>query len=217
MVVANACDFQFGFSLPLDLGLSSHSRASQPLPIVRPIEPLLRWKYAFEVEPSQIESFEASDHEKVGDRVYCLVGGPTWESQVSKGAIEGEGAEEPNLNTSDWMLDLFDIFGRAADSADAKSKATARRLAACWYNVAMVVSFDKVEDDAMVGLSKEDVMAMMMGGINLGGDEEYEEYEEMDEEDNDTADAPNGACTSQQFWKFPFFALVPEDFITNVC
>jgi hypothetical protein len=189
--VANICDFQYGFSLPLDLGLSSSSRATETLPIVRPIEPLLRWKFAFEVNPNEIESFEADDHEKVGDHVYCLVGGPTWESQVSSGKIEGEGAEEPTLDTSDWMLDLFDIFGKAAEVLDAKRKAAARRLAACWYNVAMVVSFEKVEEEDMVSLSRGDVMAMMMGGLTMdGGDEEWEEFDETAE-----ADEGKGTCT----------------------
>jgi hypothetical protein len=195
-LVANICDFQYGFSLPLDLGLGSRSASSSHLPVERPIAPLLRWKVAFEVQANQIESFEADDHEKVGDKVYCLVGGPTWESQVSNGNIEGEGATEPNLNTSDWMMDLFSIFGKAAESNDSKLKASARRLAACWYNVAMVVSFDKVDEED-VGLSKEDVMAMLMGGMSLG--DEYDDGEEFEEADD--IDAPEGASFAQKLSK----------------
>lgn len=186
-LVANLCDFQYGFSLPLDLGLTSNSAASETLPIERPMEPLVRWKYAFKVEPSEVQSFENDDTEKSGDDVYCLVGGPTWESQVEMGKIDGEGAEEPRLDVSDWMVDLFDIFSAMGDSGDSKLKASARRLAACWYPVAMVVSFDPADDEDIVHLSKEDVMAMMLGGIGIGGDEdeEFEEYGE-DEEEGDS-------------------------------
>lgn len=173
--------------------MNSSARLSDTLPVDRPIEPLVRWKFAFEVQPSEVESFEVSDTEKVGDKVYCLVGGPTWESQVASEKIQGEGAEEPNLDASDWMLDLFDIFD-SATKLDAKRKAVARRLAACWYNVAMVVSFEKVEEEDGATLSMDDIMAMMMGGMSLGGPEDEEYYEE-DGEEGDEDVAATRACT----------------------
>lgn len=178
-LVANLCDFQYGFSLPLDLGLNSNSFASETLPITRPIQPLLRWKNAFEVDASQVQSFESDDIEKVGEHVYCLVGGLTWQTLVEEGKITGEGASEARLEASDWMVDLFDIFGFVADSGGSQLKASARRLAACWYPVAMVVDFEAVSDEDMVQLSKEEVMAMMLGGMGLG---EYEEDEEFGED-----------------------------------
>lgn len=145
----------------------------------------MRWGYAFEVQPSEIQSFEADDHERVGDRVYCIVGGPTWESLVESGKIEGDGAEEPRLEASDWLIDLFDVFAEQGKNGSSEQKAAARRLAACWYPVAMVVSFDKVEEDSAV-LSKSDIMAMMLGGLAMGdGYEDDEEDEEFGEDDED--------------------------------
>ena len=172
--------------------MSSNSRLSETLPVDRPIEPLIRWKVAFEVQPSEVESFEVSDHEKVGDRVFCLVGGPTWESQVSSGKIEGEGAAEPSLEATDWMLDLFDVLDGAAN-LEAERRAVARRLAACWYNVAMVVSFEKVEEEEGATLTMGDIMAMMMGGMTLGGGVGDFNEDNEDEEDVEEATATETA------------------------
>lgn len=189
-------DFQYGFSLPLDLGLGPGSRSSEPLPLERPVEPLVRWKCAFEVKPNEVESFEADDHERSGDRVFCLVGGPTWSSQSESGKITGEGAEPANLNTTEWMEDLFDVL-EAATKLSAEKKAGARRLAACWYNVAMAVSFEKVNEEDEMPLTKGDVMAMLMGGMSLGDgqdDEDMDEEEqEFQEEGADTANGASGA------------------------
>jgi hypothetical protein len=115
---------------------------------------------------------------------------------VESGKIEGEGATEPVLDASDWMIDLFDIFAHAADHLDSQRKAIARRLAACWYNVAMAVSFEKVDEEAEMGLSKADVMAMMFGGLSLdaqGDDDDL--YDEEGEEDFEESKAPKKACT----------------------
>lgn len=169
--------------------MNPNAESFEVLPIERPIGPLVRWHNAFEVDASQVQSFDNDDIEKSGEHIYCLIGGLTWQMLVEEGKITGAAADDARLDTSDWMVDLFDIFSAVAESGDSLLKASARRIAACWYAVAMVVSFERIDESDMMTLSKESVMAMM----GLGGDGyDDEDYLEDDEEVDGNGDSLRG-------------------------
>lgn len=180
--------------------MNSNAESFEVLPIERPIGPLLRWQNAFEVEASQVQSFDNDDIEKSGEHIYCLIGGLTWQTLVEEGKITGDAADEARLDTSDWLVDLFDIFAAVAESGDSALKASARRIAACWYAVAMVVSFERIDESDMVTLSKEDVMAMMGFGA---GDYDDEEFAEDDEEVEGNGDSLRGTYSSNDWHPIP--------------
>lgn len=164
---------------------------SKRLEIKRPIDALKRFKFAIKVEPEYIISDDGNDHEIEGNSVYCLCGGPTWLSEVELGRITDSDSIKPKLDSSNWIQDLFILFEASSDWNNPQLKDQARRLAACWYHVATLVSFEKIEEEE-VNFDRNEIMSYLLGSMSLPKqEEEDQDGEDQDGEDQERNDQEN--------------------------
>jgi hypothetical protein len=61
IAVANLCDFQYRFSMPMELPFEMGHDLEEELPVRRPVAVLLRFKYAYPLPEDLKESEEDTD------------------------------------------------------------------------------------------------------------------------------------------------------------
>eukprot|EP01125_Pyxidicula_operculata_P001942 TRINITY_DN1188_c0_g1_i2.p1 TRINITY_DN1188_c0_g1~~TRINITY_DN1188_c0_g1_i2.p1 ORF type:complete len:398 (+),score=124.80 TRINITY_DN1188_c0_g1_i2:25-1218(+) len=163
-VIVNLCAFQDRFAQPMLLPFELGSDLKERLETPRPIDTLLRFNCAMIVDSAT--TIAPEDGCVVDNKVYCIIGKPTWNKLVENGTIAARIEVPPIDSMAKWIKDLFELL-ETGKNLDSTRKDVARRLASCWYHIATQVDFGPEDEEVDDMMDPTTILSQLTSALTL--------------------------------------------------